>query len=390
MVVPLESTITLSWLVIWWPSIWHFPIYWECEMVGWLVVWNINFIFPYNYWVAIIIPIDEVIFFRGGPGPPTISHCSRRQPGRISRLHALRPPLSGQQDVTRAEIDRRASGHGTEFPGSSYRYEVYMLLLQWCLLFIVYPTNHGKILTKKCGFTNKNSRCTHLKKLDFSRFTQLKSWISATSVRFHQQRPAFHDRFSHCGAWCLYDYDQPDWGDFGSSKKTLVSRFLWRFQWFLFRLEHRNGMRIMKNGWLVGGLVAINWAFSHIIIGLRIIPIDEVIFFRGVFAKKHQPVILPSHIIIVGITYITYIIITYIIIIPITYHSPCIFPWYNFELSDIFHRAELGLAIRTPWRTTGTATPSAGNVEVGFPSWEKPWVSTHGKSSIGGFVQREN
>ena len=30
----------------------------------WLVVWNINFIFPI-YWVSIIIPIDELIFFRG-------------------------------------------------------------------------------------------------------------------------------------------------------------------------------------------------------------------------------------------------------------------------------------------------------------------------------------
>ena len=35
----------------------------------WLVVWNI-FYFPI-YWVAIIIPIDELIFFRGVAQPPT-------------------------------------------------------------------------------------------------------------------------------------------------------------------------------------------------------------------------------------------------------------------------------------------------------------------------------
>ena len=35
----------------------------------WLVVWNINFIFPY---IGLqIIPIDFHIFQRGGPGPPT-------------------------------------------------------------------------------------------------------------------------------------------------------------------------------------------------------------------------------------------------------------------------------------------------------------------------------
>ena len=31
---------------------------------NWIVVWNINFIFPYI--VNLIIPIDELIFFRGG------------------------------------------------------------------------------------------------------------------------------------------------------------------------------------------------------------------------------------------------------------------------------------------------------------------------------------
>ena len=35
----------------------------------WLVVWNINFIFPYIGFL--IIPIDVHIFQRGGPGPPT-------------------------------------------------------------------------------------------------------------------------------------------------------------------------------------------------------------------------------------------------------------------------------------------------------------------------------
>ena len=38
---------------------------------NWLVVWNINFIFPYIG--NLIIPIDEVIFFRGVAQPPTRS-----------------------------------------------------------------------------------------------------------------------------------------------------------------------------------------------------------------------------------------------------------------------------------------------------------------------------
>ena len=36
---------------------------------SWLVVWNINFIFPYVG--LLIIPIDELIFFRGVAQPPT-------------------------------------------------------------------------------------------------------------------------------------------------------------------------------------------------------------------------------------------------------------------------------------------------------------------------------
>ena len=36
---------------------------------NWLVVWNIFFIFPYIG--LLIIPIDELIFFRGVAQPPT-------------------------------------------------------------------------------------------------------------------------------------------------------------------------------------------------------------------------------------------------------------------------------------------------------------------------------
>jgi len=49
----------------------------ECEgdlNYLWLVVWNINFIFPYTG--NFIIPTDELIFFRAvrGVGPPTRSY----------------------------------------------------------------------------------------------------------------------------------------------------------------------------------------------------------------------------------------------------------------------------------------------------------------------------
>ena len=53
---------------------------------SWLVVWNINFIFPYIG--NLIIPIDELIFFRGVAQPPTrpwfypsSSLCSKALPG---------------------------------------------------------------------------------------------------------------------------------------------------------------------------------------------------------------------------------------------------------------------------------------------------------------------
>ena len=39
------------------------------HLVGGLVA--MNFVFPYIYWVSIIIPIDELIFFRGVAQPPT-------------------------------------------------------------------------------------------------------------------------------------------------------------------------------------------------------------------------------------------------------------------------------------------------------------------------------
>ena len=39
------------------------------SFLNWLVVWNINFIFPYIG--NLIIPIDELIFFGGVVQPPT-------------------------------------------------------------------------------------------------------------------------------------------------------------------------------------------------------------------------------------------------------------------------------------------------------------------------------
>ena len=38
-------------------------------LYDWLVVWNMNFIFHFIY--GIIIPTDELIFFRGVGQPPT-------------------------------------------------------------------------------------------------------------------------------------------------------------------------------------------------------------------------------------------------------------------------------------------------------------------------------
>jgi len=42
---------------------------WAIENSVWLVVWNMNVIFPYI--VNFIIPTDELIFFRGVAQPPT-------------------------------------------------------------------------------------------------------------------------------------------------------------------------------------------------------------------------------------------------------------------------------------------------------------------------------
>jgi hypothetical protein len=39
------------------------------ECYNWLVVWNMTFIFPYIG--NVIIPTDEIIFFRGAAQPPT-------------------------------------------------------------------------------------------------------------------------------------------------------------------------------------------------------------------------------------------------------------------------------------------------------------------------------
>ena len=37
----------------------------------WLVVWLTSTIFSQKYWECLIIPIDELIFFRGVAQPPT-------------------------------------------------------------------------------------------------------------------------------------------------------------------------------------------------------------------------------------------------------------------------------------------------------------------------------
>ena len=53
----------------------------KLTLVGGLVA--INFIFPKKYWVSIIIPIDELIFFRGVETvaqPPTRLTCQYENP----------------------------------------------------------------------------------------------------------------------------------------------------------------------------------------------------------------------------------------------------------------------------------------------------------------------
>jgi hypothetical protein len=46
---------------------------WGCGIIfNWLVVWNM---FDFSYW-AIIIPSDELIFFRGVGHPPTSKDVS--------------------------------------------------------------------------------------------------------------------------------------------------------------------------------------------------------------------------------------------------------------------------------------------------------------------------
>ena len=41
------------------------------SILNWLVVWLPSILFSHSYWVAIIIPIAELIFFRGVAQPPT-------------------------------------------------------------------------------------------------------------------------------------------------------------------------------------------------------------------------------------------------------------------------------------------------------------------------------
>ena len=55
----------------------HIPTFNYWEVSYWLVVWNMNFIFPYIYIciLATIIPTDELIFFRGVGQPPTSHRC---------------------------------------------------------------------------------------------------------------------------------------------------------------------------------------------------------------------------------------------------------------------------------------------------------------------------
>ena len=68
--------------------------------------------------------------------------------------------------------------------------------------------------------------------------------------------------------------------------EILKSKFLLNYLKFLSNLFF---LVLIEKSSLVGGLVAI--FYFPIQLGISIIPIDEIIFFRGV-AKNHQPVIL--------------------------------------------------------------------------------------------------
>ena len=82
---------------------------------NWLVVWNINYIFPCigNF----IIPADELIFFRGGAQPPTRKYAIPRQKimGNMVRASI---PWSVVSSTSPAQYEWRAA---FVLPGVNFR-----------------------------------------------------------------------------------------------------------------------------------------------------------------------------------------------------------------------------------------------------------------------------
>ena len=95
----------------------------------WLVVWNINFIFPYIGFL--IIPIDELIFFRGVKPPTSYSrlkqcwskHMSMRFPPRFSIelcLSQVNPPKSTSWVTSPRSLHGGSHGKGRRPRGAKY------------------------------------------------------------------------------------------------------------------------------------------------------------------------------------------------------------------------------------------------------------------------------
>ena len=81
-------------------------------LVSWLVVWLPFFVFPYIG--LLILPIDEVIFFRGVAQPPTSWVMCGQNPQKFRDLNATAParyisvPRSSLADVFMAKAEGRA------------------------------------------------------------------------------------------------------------------------------------------------------------------------------------------------------------------------------------------------------------------------------------------
>ena len=71
--------------------------------IYWLVVWNINFIFPYIG--KFITPTDELIFFRGVGQPPTGLLIYNGIPfGKHTKNYGKSPFLIGKSTISRGHV----------------------------------------------------------------------------------------------------------------------------------------------------------------------------------------------------------------------------------------------------------------------------------------------